>query len=341
MIIVNSPGNQTPYRWLEHSLWNGCSLADFVFPFFIFIVGITTVLSLSKVPQQRQSLLLFKILKRSLLIFLIGLFLNAFPNHFDLGTLRILGVLQRIALCYFLSAILFLTTGFRAQALITAILLISYWLVMTLTTSDLTREGNFAAYLDRLLLSADHLYGKTYDPEGFLSTLPALATTLLGSLTAAWLLSSRDLRQKGRGLIWAGILALGLGWCWGLVFPINKTLWTSSFVLWTGGWALLIFAFCYWTIEIKNYRKWSKPLEIFGLNALMAYVLSILFLKMQLVIQIPRPGGFSLNLKSYLCDYLFGWASPENAALLYALAYTLIWFLVLVLLYRRKIIIKL
>jgi predicted acyltransferase len=341
MILVNSPGNQTPYYFLDHSAWNGCTLADLVFPFFVFVVGVSAVFSLSQARyREKRGALIIKICKRSLIIFFIGLFLNAFPEHFDLASIRVFGVLQRIAICYFFSAILFLTTRLRTQAVIIAVLLIGYWLLMTLPAYNLTEEGNFAAYIDRMFLSPAHLYGKYYDPEGFFSTFPAVATALLGNLTAAWLLSNLRPAQKKNGMVFMGILALSTGWLWAFWFPINKTLWTSSFVLWTGGFALLILAFCYWLIEIKHWHKWSKPFEFFGVNAMAAYVLHVFFLKIQVMIRIPHSDGSSPNLKSFFTEYLFGWTSTQNAALLYALCYTLIWFFILTILYRKRIFIK-
>lgn len=347
MILVNSPGNPASYSWLEHSAWNGCTLADLVFPFFIFIVGVSSVFSLSKAREEKQpdlTKLLVKIFRRSLIIFLLGLFLNAFPYHFDFSTIRVFGVLQRIAICYLVSAFLFLTTRLETQALIMFALLIGYWLLMiffkvpNFGAGNLSAEGNAAAYFDRLLFSAPHLYGKVYDPEGLLSTLPSIATALLGNLTGALLLSKANQKSKLVAMSLAGILALFLGWFWGLWFPINKALWTSSYVLWTGGFALLTLALCYWLIEIKGWKSWSKPFEIFGVNAMAAYFLHIFFLKLQLMI--PAPDGSSQNLKSFISQSLFSWASPENASLFYALAYTLFWLLILTILYRKRIFIK-
>lgn len=345
MILVNSPTN---YAWLNHSTWNGCTLADLVFPFFVFIVGVSLVFSLSKSLEKGMSRnnLIFKVLKRSIIIFLIGLFLNAFPNHFDFSTIRIFGVLQRIAICYFFGSLLFLTTRIQTQALIMVGLLIGYWSLLTMIpvpeygANNLTRDGNLAAYIDRLLFSSAHLYQKTFDPEGFLSTLPAIATTLLGNLTGAWLLSQRSDQKKLQGATLAGIIALIIGWIWGLSFPINKGLWTSSYVLWTGGLALLLLAFCYWLIEIKQWKSWSKPFEIFGLNAIAAYFLHVFFLKFQAMIHIPRMDGSPGNLRIFFTEHFFGWASLQNASLLYAFAYVIFWLLVLTLLYWNKIFIK-
>jgi predicted acyltransferase len=349
MILVNSPGNQTAYSWLNHSAWNGCTLADLVFPFFIFIVGVSLVFSLSKSLKNGESKkqLALKITKRAITIFLIGLFLNAFPYHFHLDTLRIYGVLQRIAICYFVSALLFLTTNIRTQAIIFLGLLIFYWAVMTLIpvpgfgAGDLTEKGNLAAYIDRLIFSSMHLYEKIFDPEGVLSTFPAVATALLGNLTGVWLLSStRDKQKKLQGMTTTGIVILIIGWIWGLSFPINKGLWTSSYVLWTGGLALLLLAFCYWLIEIKQWKIGLKPFEIFGINAIAAYFLHIFFLKIQAIIHIPRLDGSMGNLRIFITEHLFGWASLHNASLMYAVSYVLFWLAILAVLYCNKIFIR-
>lgn len=344
MIIVNSPGNQTSYQWLEHSLWNGCTLADLVFPFFIFIVGVSTALTLSKAREQKRTRppLILQIFKRTLILFLVGLLLNAFPSHFDFSTIRVFGVLQRIAICYFFASLLFLTTKVSTQAIIMMALMIGYWLVMTFFPvpgygiHDLTPEGNVAAYLDRMIFASTHLYGKIFDPEGLLSTLPAIATALLGNLTGAWLLSTYSHKQKLTGLSIAGFFALLTGWLWGLWFPINKTLWTSSYVLWTGGFALIILAWCYWLIDIKSWKKWSKPFEVFGINAMLAYVLHVVFLKIQALIRLARPDGSPGNLRLFITDHAFGWTSLQRASLLYACSYTLLWLLMIYLFVMKK-----
>ena len=179
MIIVNSPGNPKPYGWLEHSAWHGCTLADVVFPFFIMIVGMSSVLALSNLKRKNvsQSYIFKKIIRRSVFIFLMGLLLNAFPYHLlDWSNLRVMGVLQRIAICYFVSAGLFLTSSIRTQALIAVIVLLGY------AFTPLMLAGDVGGYIDRLLLSPEHLYTKTFDPEGLFSTLPAIASVLLGNL---------------------------------------------------------------------------------------------------------------------------------------------------------------
>ena len=344
MIIVNSPGNQTSYQWVEHSIWNGCTLADLVFPFFIFIVGVSTAFTLSKARERKLTFqqLIPHILQRTVILFAIGLLLNAFPSHFDFSTIRVFGVLQRIAICYFFASFLFLTTRISTQAIIMLALIIGYWLIMTSLAvpgygvHNLTPQGNMAAYLDRIIFTPTHLYGKVFDPEGLLSTLPAIATALLGNLTGAWLLSTYSRKQKLTGLSLAGFFALLTGWLWGLWFPINKALWTSSYVLWTGGFALIILAWCYWLIDMKSCKKWSKPFEIFGINAMLAYVLHVLFLKIQAMIHLPRPDGTSGNLRLFITDHVFSWTSLEKASLLYACSYTLLWLLMIHLFVMKK-----
>jgi predicted acyltransferase len=346
MVLVNSPGNQTAYAQLDHAEWNGCTVTDLVFPFFVFIVGVSLVFSLSKRLQQGESSdkLLAQVFKRAAIIFGLGLLLNGFP-YYNLAKIRIPGVLQHIALCYLFASILFLKTRVWTQAAIASLLLVGYWLLMTWVpvpgygAGDLGMEGNLAAYMDRTLLSG-HIYRPVYDPEGILSTLPAIATALLGNLTGVWLLSNRHPQEKVYGMVTAGLVAAALGWAWGAIFPINKALWTSSYVLWTGGLALFLLAFCYWTIEIKNWRRWGRPFEIFGVNAIAVYMLHILFLKIQNLIHLPRLDGTPGNLRFYLSEHLFGWTTPQNASLFYALSYTLLWLGVLTLLYRRKITIK-
>lgn len=348
MIIVNSPGNPTTYHWITHSSWNGCTLADLVFPFFIFILGVSLVFSLSKQVEQNISTrkLLHKITKRCTIIFLLGLFLNAFPEHFNFSTIRVFGVLQRIAICYFFAALLFLISSARTQTVLVIVLLVGYWMMMTFINipvpalTTLSPENNLASYIDRLVFSTEHLYGKIFDPEGFLSTVPAIATALLGNLTGIWLRSKYSHAEKLLVMLLAGILAVAAGWLWGFSFPINKALWTSSYVLWTGGFAICFLAFLYWLIEIKNLNKWFIMFEIFGVNAIAAYFLHRFFLNIQTAIQIPQQDGSPGNLRFFLSDYFFGWSSMENASLFYAVTYTILWLIVLYFLYRKRIYIK-
>ena len=252
MIIVNTPGNREAYSQLDHAAWNGCTFADLVFPFFLFIVGVSIVFSLSRrLEGGRASGLMPRILKRALIIYAFGMLLNAIPNY-HLSAIRVLGVLQRIAICYFFASLLFVKTGLRTQIAVCVSALAGYWLAMSCVpvpgfgAGVLTPEGNLASWLDRAILGAHTYRQGPYDPEGILSTIPALATTLLGVFTGLWLRSAREQISKVKGLLAAGAIFAVLGWFWGLVFPVNKALWTSSYVLFTAGLALWLLAFCCW-----------------------------------------------------------------------------------------------
>ncbi len=356
MVLVNNPGGAEVYWPLDHAAWHGWTPTDFIFPFFLFIVGVSITLSFARRVEsgKGERALLKSIIRRTLLIFGLGLLIHGFPYYnpqgvlrvYNLSVIRIPGVLQRIAVCYLFASLIFIKTNWRAQCLIVSALLVGYWLLMTLTPvpgysiGDLSKEGNLAAYVDRSLLSG-HMYTKIYDPEGILSTLPAIATTLTGALTGRYLRSSRTPLEKVVGMFVAGVVGVVAGWIWNSWFPINKALWTSSYVLFTTGMALQLLAFCYWLIEIKNYRAWSKPFVIFGVNALALFVGSALLARMMNLWRLPRLNGQLGTSKTYIYEHLFlSWASPINASLLYALAYLLMWFGLMALLYRRKIFIK-
>ncbi len=330
MIIVNSPGNQSPYYWLEHSVWNGCTLADLVFPFFIVIVGISSVLALSNLRAKgaASSRLIEKIIRRSAYIFFMGLLLNAFPHHFDVFSIRILGVLQRIAICYLVSSILFVTTQARTQAIIMFALLIGYGCLMSLNPGMML-DGNAVGYLDRLVLGSGHLYTPMFDPEGLLSTMPAIASALLGNLIGIFLISSRPKQQKLLWMIGAGLLLALSGWMWAATLPLNKALWSSSYVLWTGGLALLVYAPIYALIEMKQWVRWSAPFDLFGRHAMLVYILHVLFLKIQAMIHMYHSDGTLVGFRLYITDVLFGDFMQENAALCYSITYMTLWLLVL------------
>ncbi|HEY0080751.1 MAG TPA: heparan-alpha-glucosaminide N-acetyltransferase domain-containing protein [Pyrinomonadaceae bacterium] len=350
MVLVNNPGTWSAiYDPLEHAVWHGWTPTDFVFPFFLFIVGVSITLALGRRASEggnRRDLYL-KILRRAAIIFALGLFLAGFP-YFDLSTIRIPGVLQRIAVCYLFASVIFLKTNWRTRALITAALLLLYWALMMLVpvpgfgAGDLSKEGNLAAYLDRLLLGG-HLWkqAKVYDPEGILSTLPALATTLCGVLTGELLRSKRSGLEKVSAMFVAGACGVVLGWMWNFFFPINKSLWTSSYAVFTAGMALQLLALCYWLIDLKGRRRWAKPFLIFGTNALALYFLSGLFARIISLVKLTRADGRPASLQTLIYENLFAsWATPVNASLMFALCTVLFWLGVMTLLYRRKIFIK-
>ncbi len=343
MILVNNPGTwDAVYGPLRHADWNGWTPTDLIFPFFLFIVGVSISLALGRrvaVGGPTRDLYL-KIIRRSAIIFALGLVIYGFP-YYQLSTLRIPGVLQRIAVCYLVASIVFLKTGWRGQAIIATLLLVGYWLLMMLVpvpgygAGDLSMEGNLAAYVDRMLL-AGHTWKPVYDPEGLLSTIPAVATTLFGVMAGTWLALTRDRLEKAAGLFVAGAVGIIIGWAWGAWFPINKALWTSSYTVFTAGMALQFLALCYWLIDIKEYRRWTKPFVIFGVNAIAVYVLSSI---MATALDTWHISG--ATIKEFIEEKLFAsWASPINASLLWAISYVLFWLGVMTLLYRRKIFIK-
>ena len=348
MILVNNPGSWGSIYWpLQHAQWDGWTPTDLVFPFFLFIVGVSITLSSARRVESGDNIpaLFRNVVRRTLIIFGLGLFLNGFP-FFHLSTIRIPGVLQRIALCYFFASIIFIKTRWRTQAIVTATLLVVYWVLMKTVAApgfaagDLSKEGNLAAYIDRALMPG-HIYTKVYDPEGLLSTIPAIATTLLGVLSGQLIRSKRTSLEKVAAMFVAGMAGVVLGWCLNPWFPINKALWTSSYVLFTAGLGLQLLALFYWLIEIKGYKAWAKPLVIFGVNAIAVYVLSGVVGRLMSVWKIPRPDGSMGDLKAYIFDHAFlTWASPINASLAFAICYVLFWLFIMWLLYRKKVFIK-
>ncbi len=347
MILVNSQGNQYPYPILEHASWNGCTLADVVFPSFLFIVGLTSVISLNRNRANQDDNVYGAIVRRSLLLFALGLFLNIFPTHIYLSSLRFYGILQRIAFCYLVSSMIYLKTSTKTQMLIFLAILWGYWLMMTQVpvpgfgANQLTVEGNWVSYVDQMIFSSAHLLGKVYDPEGLFSTIPSIATTLSGVLTGNLLLASMSNQKKFYLMMMLGIISILLGWSWSYSFPINKNLWTSSFVLWTSGFALIVFALCYLFIDILNYKRWSLPFKIFGMNALFAFTFHVILLKLQFVFYFTLNDGSKGNMKAMLTEYWFGSYSNPNAALFYSILFLFINFLVVSFLYKKKIFIRL
>ena len=350
MILVNNPGTWGAiYDPLEHAAWHGWTPTDLIFPFFLFIVGVSITLALGRRAEGGTGRAVYvKILRRTLIIFALGLVLAGFPDY-DLSTIRIPGVLQRIAVCYLLASLLFLHTRWRTQAAVAAALLLSYWALMTLVPVPGfgagmidSKEANLAAYVDRALLGG-HLwqFAKVYDPEGILSTLPALATTLAGVLTGHLLRSRQGDSEKVSAMFVAGAAGVVAGWAWHHWFPINKPLWTSSYVLFTAGMALQLLAVCYWLVDIKGRRAWAKPFLVFGANALAVYFLAEFFSRVIGLPLLARPGGGRAGIQEVVYENLFAsWASPHNASLMYALCTVLLWLGVAAVLYRKRIFIK-
>ena len=360
MVLVNNPGTWGAiYSPLKHAEWHGWTPTDFIFPFFLFIVGIAIPLALGRRVEQGGITkdVYFKIIYRSLVIFLLGIFLASFPFYdfakgawFDWSQLRIPGVLQRIAVCFLITSLIFLHTNWKQQGIIAVILLFLYWLLMTvvpvpgceITTVD-DKACNLAAYLDRLILTESHMWrsAKVFDPEGILSTIPAIATTLAGVLTGHWLKTKRSDVEKVAGMFFFGITLTAIGWGWHLLFPINKALWTSSYVVFTAGLALCFLGFCYWLIDINGYKTWTRPFVIFGVNALALFVGSGLFARLLGIIKVPGADGNYVSLQKFIFDnFYLSWASPVNASLAYAISFILLWLFLMWLLYRKRIYIK-
>jgi len=336
MILVNTPGTeQHVYPSLQHAAWHGWTLTDAVFPSFVWIVGVAITLSLSRkleqnIPKQK---LHSDILRRSIILFTLGLFLYAFPT-FPLDTFRILGVLQRIAICYAITSFLFLYTSIRGQIAITTALLALYWLIMTnlpapgFAPGDLSVEGNFAHYIDRLILGThNYVNTKTWDPEGIVSTLPSVATCLLGVLAGhilktAWHINERTQRLI---LIGAGLLASGL--IFNTWLPINKKLWTSSFTLFMAGADFILFGAMLWLIDGRKMIAPFRPAIIMGMNAIAIYLSSEF-----LITLLDLTGG----RKAIFNNVFAPLAAPINASLLFAISYSLLHLLLAYILYRRN-----
>ena len=424
MILVNNPGTWSAiYGPLEHAPWHGITPTDYIFPFFLFIVGVAIPIAFRKRMRDGVTREIYlKILQRAATIFALGLLMSMIPFFqfndstgipyaikivlvlsfsaalllyllekktvaaitalasalvvlgfyfggaeivwYNFPGMRIPGVLQRIAVCYLITALIYLHTNWKQQVAICVGLLLLYWLVMSVipvpgcdvTTID-DKACNLAAWLDRSILTESHMWrsSKVFDPEGILSTIPAIVTTLSGVLTGTWLSSSDNGQasdsshvtrhsslNKATGLFFFGTVLLAIGWTWSLVFPLNKSLWTSSYVVYTSGLALLTLAVCYWLIDIKGYKRWTWPFVVFGINALALFVFSGIMARLLGMIRFAGPEeGKDITLQQWIFSNAFlSWASPINASLAYAICFILLWLFLMWLLYRKKIYVK-
>jgi predicted acyltransferase len=345
MIVVNNPGSWTNgYAPLAHSAWNGWTLADLVFPFFLLIVGVSLDLSLARhtVAIGGRFAPLPALARRALLLCALGLFLNAFPNFSDLGALRIFGVLQRIGLCSFVTGVVLLATGVRGQITVAALLLGGYWALMLLVPVPghgpgvLTREGNLAAWFDTRWFDG-HLYRDGFDPEGLVSSIPAVATTLLGALAGRWLRSATTGRTKTLGLVTVGVVLVLGGELADRWFPINKQLWTSSYVLLTGGLGLVVLGIAYELVDRRGLTRPAAPAIMLGQNALAIYLLSSLVARLLELCQVPS-GDSCESVRLFLYEHFFApWAGAENGSLGFAVTYLLVWMVPTAELYRRRL----
>lgn len=345
MILVNDPGNwDAVYSPLEHAEWNGWTPTDLVFPFFLFIVGTSMVFSFSARQEKgstRRELLRHTI-RRSLYIYGIGLALHLYPFTLHrIQHVRVMGVLGRIALCYFFASLIYLYVSRRLRMAITATLLVGYWAVLRFVhvpgfaTGDMTPFGNVAAYLDRMILGT-HLWKPMWDPEGLLSSLPAIATALLGTFCGDWLRAPRSQNLRVAGLLIAGVSGLAAGQLIHPYFPINKNLWTSTFVVFTAGFACVVLGLMYWLIDVRGWRGWVVPLEVFGANAILSYAVATLAIKQMLITFIN-----GRSVQEIVYSRIFApLASPKNSSLLFAIAFTFTIWLIMLVFYRKRVFLK-
>ena len=444
MVLVNNPGTSPVYWPLDHAEWNGLTPTDWIFPFFLFIVGVAISISLGKYKGANSSGseatanrgVYTKIITRAVSIYLLGLSVSVLPFFqfqstdapdpiklivwlifaaallflllrnfkvaailggvalvgivgmklagynvvfYDFSMMRVMGVLQRIAICYLITSLIFLHTNWKQQVYISIALLLGYWLIMTTipvpgcgVTSINDKACNLAAYVDRMIIGESHMWrvSKVYDPEGLLSTLGAIVTTLSGVLTGTWLKSEPPASAGGQlvgvsengdeqvarnwpapnaagsdkvsGILFFGVILFAVAWIWNFFFPFNKSLWTSSYVLVTTGLALLVFGCCYWLIDIKGYSRWAKPFMIFGANALALFVFSGLFARMMSAFRVAyTPEGKGISVQRWLIDNVYlAIFPPINASLAYAICFILFFLFLMWLLYRKGIYVK-
>jgi predicted acyltransferase len=380
MLLVNDPGSWGAiYAPLEHAEWNGWTPTDLIFPFFIFIVGITTHLSMEsrRARGATDSEIRRNILRRGIIIFLLGAFMAGFPfftwtaipGHPDAGIFtrivdrllhwRIMGVLARIGVVYIISALIAQRTNVRQQIITIICLLYGYWFVMTaLPVPDsgvlgqlaIARpETTMAAYFDRLLLDwsrfglGNHNWASsvTWDPEGILSTIPAVATAMLGILCGRWIAGRRPLEERLNGMFAVGAIGMMVGLMWNWSFPINKSIWTSSYVVFTAGMAAVALATIMWVVDVKGFRRWTKPAVIYGMNPILAFVGSGVMARIIYTLIQVNYNGKRIPLETAIYQSVYAsWLEPKNASLAFALTFVLFWYGIVYVLYRKRIFLK-
>jgi predicted acyltransferase len=351
MLLVNNAGDWNHVcAPLEHAEWHGCTAADLIFPFFLFIVGVAMTFSLARKQEQgvKFRTLLRSIARRSTILIGLGLVIS-YVSYKGFGAdLHISGVLQRIGICYFIASLLLLWTGMRGQALWTAAILVGYCLVMKLVPAPggsagaLDPESNLASYVDKRLLGY-------VDAEGILTTVPAIASVLMGVLAGHWLRDrNRTESAKAAGLCVAGAVSFIAAALWKYSFPFNKSLWTSSYVLHTTSLALFTFATCYWIVDVRNIKKWAKPFAIYGSNAIAVYFGASVMAYSTIWIHWNGEAGKKIFLKTVIYDSLykswipglFGVCGDYISSAAYGATYVILWFAVSWMLYRKRIFIK-
>lgn len=350
MILVNDPGDWGHvYAPLLHSAWNGWTFTDTIFPFFLFIVGVAIVLSLSGMKErgEKHAPVYKKIVRRTLILFALGLFLNGFPTY-DLSVMRIPGVLQRIAISYFFAALIFMNTSWKGQLYWALGLMLAYWAMMGwipvpgVGAGSYVKGANFSAYIDSLLLKG-HMWSetKTWDPEGTISTLPSIATVLMGILAGHFLRLKQSGETRAAWLMSIGGIAMALGSFWSSWLPINKSIWTSSYALFMSGLATLTLGILYFLIDVRGWRRFTKPFIVYGMNAITVFVLSGIIGRLLYKIKWHTAEGTVTTLKGWGYHLFFtSWLSPYNASLAYALVFVFVSYWVMYLFYKKNIFIK-
>ncbi|HEV7595738.1 MAG TPA: DUF5009 domain-containing protein, partial [Gemmatimonadaceae bacterium] len=361
MLLVNDPGTWSAiFPPLEHAAWDGWTPTDLIFPFFLFIVGITTHLSLSarRARGDDDSAIVKQILRRGIIIYLLGFAMAMFPFYqwgtidtipnagafdrilFRIEHVRILGVLPRIAIVYVCAALLTLKTSVKQQILIVATLLLGYWFAMTLIPVPgenvigalllHTKDRNLAAYLDRAILGTNHTWtgSVTFDPEGPMSTIPAIATAMLGVLAGRWIAQrDKQLLERIVGLFAAGSIGMMVGLMWNWSFPINKNLWTSSYVIFTAGMACVALATIMWIVDYCNVKWWTKPFVVFGVNPIVAFVGSGVLARLIYTLWHVTYNGKVVAVQDAIYQIVFlPWLPPRVASLAFAIAFVLLWY---------------
>ncbi len=362
MILVNNPGSWSSiYPQLAHAAWHGWTFTDFIFPFFLWIVGVSMTFSFAvrRSKGDDNTKLLLGVLRRSAIMFGLGIFLAGFPfgllwgHHFEWASIRIPGVLQRIAVCYLISSVIYLNTSMRGVIIAVGALFVTYWLFMFYYPvpeigAGLFEKGrNFAAYIDSMFLTG-HMWSatKTWDPEGLFSTLPAIASSLIGAVTGDYLRqSAQDKTEKSTWMFVFGSGLLLLGAVLDMWIPINKSLWTVSYTLFMAGWALCIFGIFYFLIDAKGIKRWAQPFVVYGMNAIFVFVLSGVAARAMGLWKFNvmlSDGTFKdVSIKTIIMQNLFEpYFSPLNASLMHAIVWITVMYLVVWVMYQKKWFVK-
>lgn len=354
MMLVNNPGSWGHiYPPFKHAAWHGWTFTDIIFPFFLWIVGVAIPLSLVRRVDEGENkgILFSRIFRRFLILFGLGLFLAGFPfynfaeDHWvKWETYRIMGVLQRIAICYLIASTIVLFTKVRGQIIWTLLLLGSYWLIMASNSmpgfprGDLTMEGNFSHFVDMNVLGS-HVWksAKTWDPEGLISTIPAIASCLMGVLTGHLVRSKLSMEEKAAWILSGGAILMWVGQIMNIWMPINKPIWTSSYAVFMAGLAMTVFGVCYWLVDRQKYQTWAKPFAIYGMNAITVFVLAGVLGRLSLEIKV-QVAEKPIALKTYLFENFFKplGETPFLGSFVWALMYVTLLYLVAYALYRKK-----